>query len=208
MSETLKIVSHSVIRNSSISVNGKMDFTSGEKDFKPFIKGAFRHYDLKYPKFFKMDNLCKLAMIGAEVVIKHSDLGNISKERIGIVLLNRASSLETDRAHQKTIDSRENYFPSPALFVYTLANIMAGEIAIKHKFQGENMSFVSSDFDAELTQNYVANLFATNKVEACLCGWVDFDEESYESVQYLVGVNKSKNTIFDNQTINEIYNAK
>ncbi|MBL4625689.1 MAG: 3-oxoacyl-ACP synthase, partial [Flavobacteriales bacterium] len=169
---------------------------------------AYRNYDLKYPKFFKMDSLCKLAMIGAEMVIQNSELGETSKDRIGIVLLNRASSLETDREHQKTIDDRNNYFPSPALFVYTLANIMAGEIAIRHQFQGENMCFVSSAFDVELMQSYVANLFATNKVDACLCGWVDYDSSAYESVQYLVGENNMKNSTFDAHTINGIYNTK
>ena len=208
MSTALSILAHSVVRNSSVLVNGEVEFTSREVGFKPFIKEAYRHYDLKYPKFFKMDNLCKLAMIGAELVVQHASLKSISKDRVGIVLLNRASSLDTDRAHQKTIDDKENYFPSPALFVYTLANIMAGEIAIRHKFQGENMCFVSSEFDADLMQNYVKNLFRQHKLDACLCGWVDYDGTSYESVQYLVGLNNSKNTTFDLQTINEIYNTK
>jgi hypothetical protein len=208
MSNQLSILAHSVVRNSSTSLNGAADFSSEETDFKAFIKEAYKNYDLQYPKFFKMDSLCKLAVIGAEMVIENADLAEISNDRIGIVLLNRASSLDTDRAHQNSIDDRENYFPSPAMFVYTLANIMAGEIAIRHEFQGENMCFVSSEFDTELMHNYVSNLFAMNKVGACLCGWVDYDGSSYESVQYIVGKNSSKNSTFDPDTINGIYNAK
>jgi len=208
MSKDLLIIAHSVVRSSSILVNGEKDFTSSEQDFKTFIKEAYRNYDLKYPKFFKMDSLCKLAVIGAEIVIENSDLAEISNDRIGIVLMNRASSLETDREHQHTIDDRENYFPSPATFVYTLANIMAGEIAIRHEFQGENMCFVLSEFDVDLMHQYVSNLFESGKIDACLCGWVDFDDSNYESVQYIVGENSSKNITFDVYTTKEIYNVK
>ena len=208
MSKELSILAHSVVRNSSISINGEKDFTSSEQEFKTFIKEAYRNYDLKYPKFFKMDSLCKLALIGAEIVIENSDLAEILKDRIGIVLMNKASSLDTDREHQHSIDDRQNYFPSPATFVYTLANIMAGEIAIRHEFQGENMCFVLSEFDIDLMQQYVSNLFESGKIDACLCGWVDFDDSNYESVQYIVGENSSKNITFDVCTTKEIYNVK
>ena len=208
MSKELSILAHSVVRNSSISINGEKDFTSSEQDFKTFIKEAYRNYDLKYPKFFKMDSLCKLAVIGAEIAIENSDLAEILKDRIGIVLMNKASSLDTDREHQHSIDDRQNYFPSPATFVYTLANIMAGEIAIRHEFQGENMCFVLSEFNIDIMHQYVSNLFESGKIDVCLCGWVDFDGSNYESVQYIVGKNSSKNIIFDNCTIKEIYNLK
>ena len=40
MSKDLLIIAHSVVRSSSILVNGEKDFTSSEQDFKTFIKEA------------------------------------------------------------------------------------------------------------------------------------------------------------------------
>ena len=42
---------------------------------------------------------------------------------------------------QETIQHADSYYPSPALFVYTLPNIVTGEIAIRNKYYGET-SFV------------------------------------------------------------------
>jgi hypothetical protein len=58
--------------------------------------------------------------------------------RTALVFANRSSSLDTDFKYQESINSQENYFPSPAVFVYTLPNICVGEISIKHKMQTEN----------------------------------------------------------------------
>jgi hypothetical protein len=62
----------------------------------------------------------------------------------GIVLSNSNASLDADI---KYYDSVAN-IPSPALFVYTLPNIVIGEISIKHSFKGENAFFIFDSFDA------------------------------------------------------------
>lgn len=205
MNSELYISDYSIVRNSLIWKGQDISFQSDENEFTDFIKSAYKNYSIKYPKFFKMDNLCKLALIGTEVVLKDELFKGYDRDKIGLVFMNNCSSLETDRKHQISIDDKDNYFPSPAVFVYTLANIMMGEIAIKHQFKGENACFISEKFDPELFIQYTEILFQKGKIDACLCGWVDFDNDGYESVIVAVEKIKGKNLTFDINRLQHIY---
>lgn len=85
-----------------------------------------------YPKFFKMDPLSRLGFVASEMLLKKSPVADY-----GVLLFNRSSSMADDMAFQATIQDKDNWFPSPALFVYTLPNIVTGEIAIRNHFQTE-----------------------------------------------------------------------
>ena len=113
---------------SDISITPGSVVLKGEKISTADISGLYREFIGDYPKFFKMDSLCKLGFIGAELLLKGMDAQD--KENAAIVMFNRNGSLVTDRNYQKTI-TEDNYFPSPALFVYTLSNIVT-EIGRAH----------------------------------------------------------------------------
>jgi 3-oxoacyl-[acyl-carrier-protein] synthase-1 len=85
--------------------------------------------------------------------------------------------LVTDRNYQHTI-SDGNYFPSPALFVYTLANIVTGEIAIRHKIYGETSFYILSDYDEATINEIVENAFLTSSPSFILAGWVDYNNDT------------------------------
>lgn len=132
---------------------------------------AYRSLGCEYPKFFKMDPLCKTGFIASERLLRqfrpsqnvntdkdHYDTGEstvkfaqasaenfteiFGGENTAIVLMNRSASLCNDLHYCKTILDKEHYFPSPALFVYTLPNIVTGEIAIRNKFYGESIFYI------------------------------------------------------------------
>lgn len=148
------------------------------------ISGLYREFVGDYPKFFKMDSLCKLGFIGAELLLK--DISAEEKENAAIILFNRNGSLITDRNYQKTITD-ENYFPSPALFVYTLANIVTGEIAIRNKIYGESSFYVLNNQDTDLMNDIANNAYLTSSPTFILTGWVDYeDEHNYEAKLKLV----------------------
>ncbi|MEI6124546.1 MAG: 3-oxoacyl-ACP synthase [Bacteroidota bacterium] len=176
------------IINNKVFCDGKYVFEAQQPlVFTEFIKLAFKSLNTAYPKFYKMDTLSKLAFVGAEVLLHDREIAQKYKpELISLVFQNAASTIDTDRSHQATIDHREQYFPSPALFVYTLPNIMLGEICIRNKFYGENQLFISKQFDAELLYNQVNLLFTKNKAEVCIAGWADIENETYESCMMLI----------------------
>ena len=167
--------------------NGSIVLKNETPDPSEFLKSSYRSLNIQYPKFFKMDNLCKLAFLSAEILLK--DLNILSKypsEEIGMIILNSSSSLETDEKHQDSISDRANYFPSPSVFVYTLANIMTGEIAIRHKIKGENSVIISEKPDAELIFNLVSELFDRKRVSCCIAGWIEAYHEKLTSCLFLV----------------------
>ena len=180
-----------------------MIFKGDDADFPNFIKSAYKYLETSYSKFFKMDNLSKLAFLAADVLLKQESLSE-EENNIALIFSNKASSLDTDRKHQKSIENQDKYFPSPAVFVYTLPNICLGEISIKHKLYSENSFFIFDRFNAEHLYLYANNLLQKNKAEKVLCGWVDFDENSYEAFLYLV---ENKGGIVHNtEEINRLYN--
>ena len=189
MDKTYHISSYCQIKNSRISLDGKLLFSSPIQEFQPFIKSAAQHLNTKYPKFYKMDNLSKLAFLAADILLKNAELDSNTEHNIAIVLSNKASSLDTDRTYQASISDTENFFPSPSVFVYTLPNICIGEISIKHQLHSENCFFIFDSFNADHLWINAQSLLKQQKAEKVLCGWVDFDDKNYEAFLYLVEEN-------------------
>lgn len=177
----MKKITTCTIENSKITVDGNLVFESETHSFPEFAKEAYKSLELNYPKFHKMDSLSKLAFLAAEMILQNGD-----HSRTALVLANTSSSLDTDFKYQESINSQENYFPSPAVFVYTLPNICVGEISIKHKMQTENAFFVLDEFDKNFLNNYSEQLLRSGKADKVLCGWVELFQENYKAFVYLL----------------------
>ena len=165
------------ITDDSVVANGETLVTRGEQGGN-WLSDVYRAIGMQYPKFFKMDNLCKAGTLAAEILLRNADFDRETvKPDWAVVLMNSASSLDDDRHFQTTIQDADNYYPSPAVFVYTLANIVTGEIAIRHKIGGESSFYVFPAFSEETVQQVVRQTFAANpELTHILCGWADYDE--------------------------------
>ncbi len=189
MKQNVYIQSYCHIKNHSVSLNGNTVFYSDDTEFPSFIKSAAIHLETNYPKFYKMDNLSKLAFLAADILLKENNPYSDKTDNIAIVLSNKSSSLDTDRKHQISISDKENYYPSPSIFVYTLPNICMGEISIKHQLHSENTFLIFDKFNAKHLHINAEFLLKNNKADEVLCGWVDFDDKNYEAFLYLVSEN-------------------
>lgn len=197
------IQSYCAIQANQISLNGTVFLKSEAQEFGPFSKNAYQKMELNYPKFFKMDNLSKLAFLGAELLL--SRLIDVSNTKnIALLFANNSSSLDTDIKYQNSITDKENYFPSPAVFVYTLPNICLGEISIKHQLKSENSFFIFEAFNSEFMVDYATILIENHKADQVLCGWVDFLNDEYKGFLYLVA--KEGQINHDKQTLETIFN--
>lgn len=202
MERNSNISGHCVIENNSVFLNGEKCFAQENVSFSEFAKATYKHFQMDYPKFFKMDNLSKLAFLASEIILK--DVAKSEEEQdIALVFANRSSSLDTDVKYQESIADKNDYFPSPAVFVYTLPNICIGEISIRHQLKSENTFFVFDTFPAVFLQNYAEMLLESQKAEKVLCGWMEYFQENYKAVVYLVG--KTGNLEHNEQIINTLY---
>ena len=193
-----------MISDEQVFKNSVLVYENAAVDAPGFLMSTYQHLGIKYPKFYKMDNLCKLGWLAAELLLGEGELTDkYQPEEVGIVLTNANSSLDADLKYYESVKE----FASPALFVYTLPNIVIGEISIRHKFKGENAFFIFEQFDAGFIQKYVSDLFNNNILQACICGWVEWIGNNYKAVLFLVEKEQpgSANELFITENLNKIY---
>lgn len=196
------IHSFCTIQKNTVFLNGEAVFTGEEDSFAGFSKKVYQHFEINYPKFFKMDNLSKLAFLGAELLLATAE--NSAESNTALVFANKSSSLDTDVKHQNSISDSENYYPSPAVFVYTLPNICLGEISIKHQLKSENSFFIFADYDPVFMENYCNILLETQKADKVLCGWVEYYNEEYKAFFYLL--DKKGEREHNHEQLKKLYN--
>ena len=199
----MKTIKHVLVANSSLFVNNKLVLQSENPIFAKFLKEVYLHQQIKYPKYYKMDILSKLAFITSEVLLKNQEL-DYRPERIGIMLQNSSSTFVVDSKHQQSINNREAYFPSPANFVYTLPNVMTGEICIKNGFKGENVVFIEEKFHATALIDLLNIVFENNKADMMIAGYVEADSDNYKAFMFMVTKDNYKN--LEATELEKIYN--
>jgi hypothetical protein len=168
------ILHHCQLKNNAVFLDGNCYFENKEaSDFSAFAKSLYQFLDLKYAKFYKMDKMSKLGFLTFECLLKKvENFAKFDHEKTGLFLANLNSSLETDEQYWATTLGEEAH-PSPSLFVYTLPNIVIGEMCIRHKIKGEHAFFVFEELDTAFVYNYVNDLLNTKKINACVVGWVE-----------------------------------
>ncbi len=182
------IKSYCTIQNNQINLNSNPIFElESSISFQDFSKQAYQKFNFNYPKFFKMDNLSKLAFLAAELILK-PEINETTENNIALVFTNKSSSLDTDIKYQESISNPRSYFPSPAIFVYTLPNICIGEISIKNQLKSENSFFIFDNFNPHFIQQYVNLLITTKKAEKVVAGWVEFNNNQYKVFLYLIDI--------------------
>lgn len=169
----MKVIRHIHIEDGELRVDGKLEFSREEKDFKTFSKSLYKQFGISYPKFYKMSALSKLGFLSAEFLLKGLDISAHDPDTVSLLIANRSSSLHTDSKYQDTLETKA----SPAVFVYTLPNIVIGEICIRFGFRGEGLFFIQESFDKEFIFDQAGDLMASGSCTLCLAGWIEVDME-------------------------------
>ena len=174
------------INPETVIINGK-PLEHREKG-AALLTELYRAHIGDYPKFFKMDTLSKLGFVASELLLQAEGKPRFEpREDRAIIFFNKSASLQADTAYQATIQDAENFFPSPATFVYTLPNIVTGEIAIRNQYFGETSFIVLPDRDPQIMARQLQNAFQDPMTESILGGWLDCtDENHFEAEIYLL----------------------
>lgn len=155
----------------------------------PSLTTLYKQYMGDYPKFYKMDGLSRLGFIASEILLQQE--GEKTRAEVkeeshafdrGIVLFNHSSSIASDRKYLASIANPAEYFPSPSVFVYTLPNIVTGEIAMRHGYHGETSFYILPHNDQKLMSEILNAAFLDPATQSILGGWIDYeDEEHFEA---------------------------
>jgi len=198
------ITSSCIIRQQQVYCNGSLLWQDAAADLQDFLRRGYDRFSGQYPKFHKMDPLSKLGWLAAEVLLGNAPVEDHLPEQVAVVLSNRSASLDTDLRYYNSVKD----IPSPALFVYTLPNIVIGEICIRHRFKGEHVFFTTQAFDTELVSSYARLLLDGGLATACICGWVEVMEQQYDAALYLVERQQRAESIpFTAEAVESIYRA-
>jgi hypothetical protein len=183
MNSTTYIKSYCRITNEKIICDGELILDNQAETISDFLKEAYKLSEANYPKFHKMDLLCKAAFLASEFISKKV---KIHETNTALVLSNKSSSWVSDEKHAEAIYSVDS-MASPAVFVYTLPNITLGEISIRHQLFSENLFLIFDKFSTEKLIPYAQFLLAKNKAEMVLSGWVEAEEHKLDILIYLIG---------------------
>ena len=187
------ITTHSItLRPGFASVDGK------EIDPEGDLAGMYKRYIGNYPKFHKMDGLSKLGFVASELLLQAEREDSLlhgtesqdpgehgtpftpempkGDESRAVVLFNRSSSIAADREYIKSMDEG---FPSPSTFIYTLPNIVTGEIAIRNGWHGETSLYILKEHNPRLEEEILSASFMDKATRSILGGWIDYTDENH-----------------------------
>ena len=203
---TLNITSHIILRDSKIKIDG-LQYES-EQCGNAMLDDLYRQTKISYLKFFKMDPLCKAGFLASELLMRQQNIDeSLIKEDTAIILMNRSASSEDDLRYLESIASAENYYPSPSIFVYTLPNIVTGEIAIRNKIFGETAFYIAETFDIKQLISQVRLIMAQDNMRKALCGWVEYFRDTCEVFMMLIHKDETNKPIFNHTNIENLWKA-
>lgn len=166
---------HSVrITQDEIVVDGnRLDVKSHGKEM---LTEVYKTRIGDYPKFYKMDMLSRLAFVASELLIECDEIKEEHSIDRAVVLFNHSSSIIADCQYMKSID-KDDFFPSPAAFVYTLPNITTGEIALRNGYHGETSFYILAERNEKLMQRVIKSTFIDRDIKSVIGGWIDCPSE-------------------------------
>ncbi|RQO31282.1 hypothetical protein DBR32_04760 [Taibaiella sp. KBW10] len=193
-------INHCVsLRNDALHVDKHLQHTLPVAEIGETLTGLYRLLEISYPKFFKMDLVSKAAFLATEVLMQAVRFeGN--RDKVATVLTTASGCLAVD----EKFEASRSEGASPALFVYTLPNIMLGEICIRHQFKGEQLCSVAPATDCYFMEGYVQDLLDNHDTDACLCGFVEAYDQTIDVRLIWVSAQESK-TPFDQEHLLQIF---
>ena len=141
-----------------------------------------------YPRFFKMDMLCRLGFVATELLLKAEGKPRFEEgDDRAVVLFSCSGSCLSDMLFEETIRHREACFPSPAAFVYTLPNIVTGEIAMRNRYHGETNLMLLTRRNDELMERQIEGVLADGACRSVITGWIDAEGEDRFEAEVWIG---------------------
>lgn len=175
---TIRITPEEVILDQRKIWEGKEELGEQEGlEHHSLLTSLYKQTIGDYPKFYKMDGLSRLGFVASEILL-NAEKGETDKEK-AIIFFNHSSSIASDRNYKESIKDKDNYFPSPSIFVYTLPNIVTGEIAIRNHFHGETSFFILPDKDKKMMEEILQASCRDVQSKSFLTGWIDYEDERH-----------------------------
>ena len=145
---------------------------------KNLLVEIYKRFIGDYPKFYKMDPLSRLGFVASELLLR-----NVKEKVESIILFNNSSSVIADKNYWATAIDKDNSFPSPAHFVYTLPNIVTGEIAMRNGIHGETSFYIIPTKDKNVIDKIIYSFTLQESFSSAITGWIDYPDDEHFSAE-------------------------
>ena len=170
------VLDHQKLWEGNQNANEKLEEQEGAGHHS-LLTSLYKQMIGNYPKFYKMDGLSRLGFVASEILLNAEK--EETEEEKAIIFFNHSSSIASDRNYKESIKDKDYYFPSPSIFVYTLPNIVTGEIAIRNHFHGETSFFILPDKDEKMMEEILQASCRDAQSKSFLTGWIDYEDERH-----------------------------
>lgn len=184
---SLRKTLHVQLSSARVMVNGKKLKTCSSG--RQLLTELYKTYVGDYSRFYKMDMLSRLGFVATELLLRAEGKKSSEKGRSdrAIVFIGHSGSVVADKAFYDSIKDADNYFPSPERFVYTLPNIVTGEVAIRNHYHGETAYYSIPEKDDALIGQIVRSAFLDTATRSVIGGWLECGaEDEFEADIYLI----------------------
>lgn len=182
------VLDHQKLWEGNQNANEKLEEQEGAGHHS-LLTSLYKQMIGNYPKFYKMDGLSRLGFVASEILLnaekgdtdveRREEEGERLLEERAIIFFNHSSSIASDRNYKESINDKDNYFPSPSIFVYTLPNIVTGEIAIRNHFHDETSFFILPNKDERMMEEILQASCRDAQSKSFLTGWIDYEDERH-----------------------------
>ena len=172
------VVRHSVhLSEKDVTVDGvKLAVTSMGK---ALVTELYKKTGGDYPRFYKMDLLCRIGLVATQLLLKAEETTTSdAAEHRAVVIVGRSGSIHADLNYLTSIMHADDFFPSPERFVYTLPNIVTGEIAMRYHYHGETSFYLLPTRDASIVSDIVQSAFLDPDTTSVIGGWIDCETDN------------------------------
>lgn len=178
------IIHYSRLRNDTLIADGviiagldKSEAKTTEERLNLFYKKA----GFNYLKFFKMDPFCKAGMLCllpfAEYLHSHP-----RASEGGLLLFTDSGCSMADEEHIRLVTEAA---ASPAVFVYTLPNIVLGEWSIFSRWVGYGQCFMLSQFKATYLAERIAAFKSDFPQAPVVASWLSVNDDCLDGILFI-----------------------
>lgn len=133
-------------------------------------------------RFKVVDDLGLACLSVTAVCLFHqAEWATISPEKRALIFSTYRGSQFTDQEYQNSLDQEER--ASPRVFVQTLPNMAAGQVAACYSLRGEHFVLVQSEPDASVLENTASLTLEYGDAAFCLIGWMEYSDTQELTVE-------------------------
>ena len=172
------VIRHSVhLSEKDVTVDGvKLAVTSMGK---ALVTELYKKTGGDYPRFYKMDLLCRIGLVATQLLLKAEETTTSdAAEHRAVVIVGRSGSIHADLNYLTSIMHADDFFPSPERFVYTLPNIVTGEIAMRYHYHGETSFYLLPTRDTSIVSDIVQSACLDPDTTGVRGGWIDCETDN------------------------------